>query len=44
MAQAPATEVLANGPPAVGAKLQALLSFPLPGLTAWLRDNPDEPF
>jgi len=26
------------------AKLQALLSFPLPGLTAWLRDNPDEPF
>jgi dTDP-4-dehydrorhamnose reductase len=26
------------------AKAQALLSFPLPGLTAWLRDNPTEVF
>ena len=24
-------------------KLQALLSFPLPGLTRWLEENPDEP-
>jgi dTDP-4-dehydrorhamnose reductase len=24
-------------------KLQALLSFPLPGLTQWLEENPDEP-
>lgn len=24
-------------------KLQALLSFPLPGFTQWLRDNPEEP-
>ena len=26
------------------AKAQALLSFPLPGLAAWLATNPDEPF
>lgn len=26
------------------ARLQALLSFPLPGLTDWLRSHPDEPF
>lgn len=26
------------------AKVQKLLSFPLPGLTAWLAANPDEPF
>lgn len=26
------------------AKVQALLSFPLPGLTAFLRDHPEEPF
>jgi hypothetical protein len=26
------------------AKAQALLSFPLPGLTEWLRNNPDEAF
>jgi dTDP-4-dehydrorhamnose reductase len=26
------------------AKLQANLSFPLPGLTEWLRENPDEEF
>ncbi|TAJ32150.1 MAG: SDR family oxidoreductase [Nitrospirae bacterium] len=26
------------------AKLQALLSFPLPGLTEWLAAHPDEPF
>ncbi|WP_447972560.1 SDR family oxidoreductase [Nitrospira sp. Kam-Ns4a] len=26
------------------AKLQKLLSFPLPGLTEWLAANPDEPF
>lgn len=25
------------------AKVQPLLSFPLPGLSAWLRDNPSEP-
>jgi dTDP-4-dehydrorhamnose reductase len=25
-------------------KLQQRLSFPLPGLTAWLRDNPNDPF
>jgi dTDP-4-dehydrorhamnose reductase len=26
------------------AKVQKLLSFPLPGLTAWLADHPNEPF
>jgi dTDP-4-dehydrorhamnose reductase len=26
------------------AKVQELLSFPLPGLTAWLNQHPDEPF
>jgi dTDP-4-dehydrorhamnose reductase len=26
------------------AKVQALLSFPLPGLTGWLREHPNEPF
>lgn len=26
------------------AKIQSLLSFPLPGLTAWLTAHPDEPF
>lgn len=26
------------------AKVQKLLSFPLPGLTQWLADNPEEPF
>ena len=25
-------------------KIQQLLSFPLPGLTSWLRQNPDDPF
>jgi dTDP-4-dehydrorhamnose reductase len=26
------------------AKIQPLLSFPLPGLTQWLRDHPEEVF
>jgi hypothetical protein len=27
-----------------GAKVQSLLSFPLPGLTQWLRDHPEDSF
>jgi dTDP-4-dehydrorhamnose reductase len=39
-----------QGPPRPGdtalncAKIQALLSFRLPGLTEWLRENPEDPF